>query len=245
MEPVIMLRLAQAAQGNARSYERDARTLAKQRSYGHATALAILGQEECGKATALWHLAAGTMRKSDKDIDTLFSNHKTKQMFGALPLSAAAVFLAALPRKELTAVIKSYAKSIGDSPSEADLVRCFASFRRDLEKLCAKHAARLEETGRRLRDAVVHRDQEVRVKGHIQHLKHRGLYVGHERRTKAIQEPSQVTKADYRAQIDCLRENLMLIGDLLSKIKSEQDLIYFRKMMIPMLMDGVARKPHS
>lgn len=69
---------------NAKSLANDASALANNQSYGRATALAILGQEEAGKAFALVGISFGMFPKKKEFVNQIGRHHTLKQLFHQL-----------------------------------------------------------------------------------------------------------------------------------------------------------------
>src|SRR6266571_8555454 len=86
-DEILLNRLAEAAVSNAEVLLADARTLHERNSYGHAFALAVLAEEELGKATVLWLAALDKNARLTRDRKFMlggrpyepFASHPMKQ----------------------------------------------------------------------------------------------------------------------------------------------------------------------
>jgi AbiV family abortive infection protein len=65
---------------NAKQLLADAKLLIRNRSYGHAIALAIFSDEELAKALSCWLAAKGLIPEESKAIDDAFSSHHMKHL---------------------------------------------------------------------------------------------------------------------------------------------------------------------
>ncbi len=87
-DEILLNRLAEAAVANADGLLSDARVLQEKASFGHAFALAVLSEEELGKATVLWLAALDKTARLTRDRKLMLGN-QLYEPFASHPMKQA------------------------------------------------------------------------------------------------------------------------------------------------------------
>ncbi|MFN0009322.1 MAG: AbiV family abortive infection protein [Planctomycetota bacterium] len=247
IDPETPLRLAEAACRNAHELEIESLILAGRESFGRATSLAILGQEECGKAIGLVCVAWGLLPRQEPDLGTFLRHHRTKQLFGWLALPEAAEFFAALWQPPFIEAFKAWVDSVQGIESEQDIGPAIRAFGVDLPRMIAPLAPELEVKGRQLRAALNRLQETVWDNGELDLLKQRGFYVDVAPGDGAISEPKQIVRTNFDEQAARLHRLLGFADDLSSHALRGEELKVFRDHVIPELVkhrgEGALRDP--
>ncbi len=151
-----------AAFDNAKSLHRDGRQLFRARSWGRAAALAVIGQEEAGKAVVFFLLTLGRIRSDAVDdlLALLRRDHRSKQVLALIPRLIGEVARKVRPMVRDVRI-----------PREArldDIKDALMAIMPDLVKEVESLVTTVDV------EAETHSIQERRA---LEALKHRGLYV--------------------------------------------------------------------
>jgi AbiV family abortive infection protein len=200
MNPILMIRASKAACRNAEDYLTEARILAEHGAFGHATGLAVLGTEECGKAMACAQLAIGTMDKSDTVVMSLFKRHEPKQLFGAFPLEALTHLLEPVLER-IVHVVRRWMDNAERDPALLASPETLRRFAAEVMSECGSlEDPSLADEWARFRAQLQQHVREVNDERRLQDIKHRGLYVDLHRNKDVVLEPSEVLAGEYERQ---------------------------------------------
>lgn len=216
-------RLAAAAYANARGLAEDARVLAGSGSFGRATALAVVGIEECGKARIYIQFMTGYWAKSEKALSLALADHVSKQMCVALPRAALSDLLAVIPEEELAAVCLPFFAELADASAQTDLTAARAEFEVAVTGLFNRYAEPMEAVAKRVRLEMESRRIQVQHQRALQKLKHNGLYVDLDPQNRAVTQPSDIGSDVYQAQAAQLAELIDETGSYLEMCGSASD----------------------
>jgi len=179
---------------NADQYAKDATTLKESGSYGHALALAMIGQEEASKA--LFYFIIGVLKEakeeelSEKLLKEISSPgaHEKKLELGILaPPIEKVIDIGVYGVKMALPGLQNRARR-GESP----------------EKLTREGLAHYAVPGIKLLEEL--RRPAKRKSGKIQKLKKRGLYVDVSKDRKVVQGPFDIMEKDVTEELDRLNE---------------------------------------
>jgi hypothetical protein len=229
MNPIRLFRAAQAALQSAKRCETDAQLLSHHGSHGHAAGLAILGQEECGKAFTLFLVAAGILAKSEDDVRAALKDHKTKQLFGTAPFAAIEAFLSLVPKEAYIAGVRYFGPVIESGATTAQEPGAATELARRLDEQCAPVRVQLEEAGDRVRTALEAHNREISEENRLQSLKHQGFYVDVDFDSGVTHGPDGVTDTDAVAQIERLSNALSFIEPVITAIDSDEQFAEYRR----------------
>ena len=216
--PAVALQIADASARNARQYLEDAGLLAERESFAHATALALLGQEELAKAFFHWMLAHGAFPEGTKAHKGMFSNHLIKQCLGVvffeLPQLFAPEWVEEMSQKLI--LTEEELKSL-DEPGIGSLLHKWAQLV-DSELIVNPSVAqkfRLE--------------CEKAMRGETQRLKENAMYV--EWRNDSVAAPQAMTRVDYITQFEVLERGLSCWDQWCTDPIEEEELELLRQFL--------------
>jgi AbiV family abortive infection protein len=184
-DEILLGRLSHAAVDNAESLLADAKLLSGQGSFGHAFALAVLAEEELGKANTLWIATmdkTATLTKEGK----LFLNGRPYEPFASHKLKQAVQLGPGFLLEQFDPIIAEISKVAEKGPLDADAVINIVDTQMAL--LSKDQDTFLKAVKPLLELAVL--DQE----------KQDGLYVGYLR--DKIKKPSEFSKERCQEVID-------------------------------------------
>lgn len=191
---------------NVNQYVKDAIILKDRRSYGHAFALAVIGQEELSKSLVYFLIGllqeAGKKELSEKLRKELHSlgAHERKIELGLLtPLMGKAIRESTHEvEKELPSL--KIRKRAGESAEELtrEVLNHYALPK--IEQIAEKgeHAKRRSRTG--------------------QKLKKKGLYVDVSSDGKVVTGPFEITEKEVGEELDRLKENRRVAGEYIQQV---------------------------
>jgi AbiV family abortive infection protein len=205
---------------NADQYAKDAITLKENGSYGHALALAMIGQEEASKA--FFYFVIGVLKEakeeelSEKWLKEIRSPgaHEKKLELGIL----------ALPMEKVID-IGVYGAKMG-LPGLQNRARRGES----LEKLTREGLERYAVPGIKLLEEL--KRPAKRKSGKIQKLKKRGLYVDVSKDRKVVHGPFDIMEKDVTEELDRLNEIRRIADGYIKFVMSFPSNVRIKSMQI-------------
>lgn len=200
--------LARAAQAGADDYLVECRLLLDHGHTGRATALAVLGQEEVGKALYFHLVSIGAMRLKRDSLKAMFRNHRAKQSLSGAFVAAAAM----LREPELLNCVQRVLAGLFDEDDRAAGEYSLDEMRGELEPRLLKVQRRLAYINSAANfiaeiDAIARRVQDK----NLSLVKESGLYVGLAEDGATVLDPRSTPMALARKQTSDLE---MAIGRL-------------------------------
>lgn len=228
MKPYKSYLIGQEALKNAQEYADQADLLAERGWHGRSLSLAILGQEEVGKATYFTLLAVGRLKYKPKAIGEMFRGHTAKQRMSQ-------VYVAFESLAENPAIADFFRDAVGpvlrelpDDLSAESEERLQLLFHQLKARLDSYTAARPEIAGA-FRDELPKIMEKAWIVS-LDPLKCMGLYVDHEEATGLIRSPAMLTEAQAVVHRMELRRKLSAYRDSMPLIPNEATLELLRKV---------------
>ncbi|MCC7014874.1 MAG: AbiV family abortive infection protein [Planctomycetes bacterium] len=224
---------SQASLQNAREFLEQAELMATRGWHGRAMAMAILGQEEVGKAFWQSQIAFGFLPADGQLLQAIRRKHWSKQLI-------------AIALESLTGVVERLS-------SHPDAARIEADLKRDLKAApgAAEESHRLaivvgqmrhlkpllEPFCREMATAWSALDAQLELirDGTADAEKQRGLYVDIDESTTKVRTPSDVTPDETAREIRRLQEILASSGDTVPAAESQEQLAHVRQAIAPMM----------
>ncbi len=238
MNPNTAHRLATASLTNALEFEAQANFCFDRRWFGRACSLAILGQEEAGKAMYFFQVAIGALRFKPDAVKVLFRRHVPKQQLGQAPvfgesLAGWSVMAAALHTSMGRFVDADESKLESATPDEIE-----AMLRQSLDDF--EHALGSDSPGEAqfvegIRNTVFAL-RELDLDG----LKQSGFYVDYDEKTGVVSTPEKIDSATATAQLECLREIVAVLTTMLNAVPAGA-VDRLRELLLPLLAEAAAR----
>lgn len=217
--------VSQAAYRNACEYLEQSDVLADRGWYGRATALAVLGQEEIGKATYFKLLGLGLLKYKPKAINEMFGKHLPKQRMSQILVviegAAKSEVLVAFLRDCLGLLLRS----LPAEATEQELRQVLDDLRPRLDAYCAIHP----EIGAEFRRMIMPAAEDAWGVS-LDNLKLRGLYVDFDKAHGRVRDPTEMTAAECWKQRDALKTKLTNYRDGTPEIPDERTLELLRRL---------------
>lgn len=212
LEPRVAWRIAVASYKNACAYVEQCALLTEHGWHWRACSLAILGQEEAGKALYFWSVAIGAMRQKPDALEAMFESHEWKQRFAQVAVDFVVM------RKRFTAAVQPMLESVhslaqADPPisNEGQLIAALSQLQQQLmqhmESISPEITASVAPLKGRVRGLKRYSAQKA---------KHMGLYVGLSKDRRNVLMPERVERRRFRREATVLKIVLRLAAPLFS-----------------------------
>jgi AbiV family abortive infection protein len=228
MKPYDSYLIGQAAVLNAKDYSAQAELLAERSWYGRAQALAVLGQEEVGKAMYFTLLSLGGLRYKPKAIQQMFGDHTAKQRMSHMWLGMSELLgdtsLQAFVKEALGPLISNLPDSL-TVEAEERLRTSLAELPTRLDAI-AEATPSLATSFEKIKAAAV----EALQAQTLDPDKWAGLYVDYDAATGSIRIPSAGSLQNYDQHASALRRKLTICDELFPVIPDGYTLTRFRAL---------------
>jgi AbiV family abortive infection protein len=239
MNPNTAHRLATASLTNALEFEAQATLCFDRRWFGRACSLAILGQEEAGKAIYFFQVAIGALRLKPDAVKVLFRKHVPKQQLGQAPVVAGASFnwgaMVSAFRAAVQPLVDADASSLDALPAatfDELLRRSLDGFERAVE---SDPAGRAEFV--KVMRGVVSGLAEIDLDG----LKQSGLYVDYNEKSGVVSAPQEIVEEAARAQLRMLKEVAEMLTTMLDAVPADA-VERMRAILEPRIAEGAMKQ---
>jgi len=214
---------------NVEQFLLDAELLKKNKSFGHAYSLAVLGFEELAKFWMAFYLFTGVYKETDEELDFFQKDHIYKQ-FTSWEVLAYLLMLAWIDETRYQDEIKQLVEQLQKG------IISNKAYERKLRKLLQKESNELEIAKRILEIEEVIKQLNMNPEI-MDNKKQRGFYVGFDLRNKKIEyTPSSFIEEDIilietlRAHFEYSRELFLTIKNNLNRKATREDLENIRSL---------------
>jgi AbiV family abortive infection protein len=228
MKPYESYLIGQAAFRNAQEYADQADLLAERGWHGRSLSLAILGQEELGKATYFTLLAVGRLKYKPRAILEMFRVHTAKQRMSQVYAAFESLAENSAIMEFFRDAVEPVVREIPDDLSAESEERLQLLFRQLRTRLDSYAAARPE-----IADAFREELPKALERAWIASLdpeKCMGLYVDYEETAGVIRSPAMLTESQAAVRRLELRKKLSSYRDSTPLIPDEATLERLRKL---------------